>query len=77
MKGSIARALAAVVATGALAAPALAQKSGGTLRVQHRDNAPSASIHEESTVSVNMPFMGVYNNLVLYDQTRLPAISRG
>ncbi len=70
MKGSIARALAAVVATGALAAPALAQKSGGTLRVQHRDNAPSASIHEESTVSVNMPFMGVYNNLVLYDQTK-------
>ncbi|MEZ5851126.1 MAG: ABC transporter substrate-binding protein [Hyphomicrobiaceae bacterium] len=70
MKGSIVRALAASVAVTALAAPALAQKSGGTLRVQHRDNAPSASIHEEATVSTVMPFMSVYNNLVLYDQTK-------
>ena len=33
------------------AAPALAQKAGGTLRVTHRDNPPSASIHEEATIS--------------------------
>jgi peptide/nickel transport system substrate-binding protein len=50
--------------------PALAQKSGGTLRVYHRDNLPSASIHEEATISTVMPFMAVFNNLVIYDQTK-------
>ena len=47
---------------------AAAQKPGGTLRVYHRDNLPSASIHEEATISTVMPFMSVFNNLVLYDQ---------
>ena len=51
-------------------APAFAQKSGGTLRMQHRDNAPSASIHEEATNSTVEPFMGVFNNLVVFDQTK-------
>ncbi len=50
-----------------LAGPALAQKSGGTLKVSHRDNPPSASIHEEATISTVMPFMAVYNNLVVFD----------
>ncbi|WP_422009835.1 ABC transporter substrate-binding protein [Reyranella sp.] len=45
-----------------------AQKSGGTLRIQHMDTPPSASIHEESTVSVAVPFMALYNNLVVFDQ---------
>jgi peptide/nickel transport system substrate-binding protein len=49
------------------AAPAFAQKQGGTLRISHRDNPPSASIHEESTISVNQPFMAVFNNLVFFD----------
>src|SRR5215218_5462 len=49
------------------ASPVLAQKSGGTLRISHRDNPPSASIHEESTISVNQPFMAVFNNLVVFD----------
>src|SRR5215475_15224113 len=49
------------------AAPAFAQKAGGTLRISHRDNPPSASIHEESTISVNQPFMAVFNNLVFFD----------
>src|SRR5258708_13627669 len=49
------------------ASPALAQKQGGTLRVSHRDNPPSASIHDESTISVNQPFMAVFNNLVGFD----------
>src|SRR5579862_1278568 len=49
------------------AVPAFAQKSGGTLRISHRDNPPSASIHEESTISVNEPFMAVFNNLVVFD----------
>jgi peptide/nickel transport system substrate-binding protein len=48
--------------------PALAEKSGGTLRVYHRDNAPSGSIHEEATISTVQPFMAVFNNLVLFDQ---------
>jgi len=48
-------------------APAFAQKAGGTLRVFHRDNPPSASIHEEATISTVMPFMSVYNNLVVFD----------
>src|SRR4029079_9995824 len=48
--------------------PALAQKQGGTLRIYHRDNLPSASIHEEATISTVQPFMAVFNNLVLFDQ---------
>ena len=54
----------------ALAQPALAQKQGGILRVYHRDNLPSASIHEEATISTVAPFMSVFNNLVVYDQTK-------
>ena len=49
------------------AVPALAQKQGGTLRISHRDNPPSASILEESTITVNQPFMAVFNNLVFFD----------
>jgi len=47
---------------------ASAQKQGGTLRVYHRDSPASMSIHEEATWSTIMPMMGVFNNLVLYDQ---------
>ena len=46
---------------------AQAQKAGGTLHVTHRDNPPSASIHEEATISTVMPFMSLYNNLVVFD----------
>ncbi len=53
-----------------VAGTALAQKPGGTLRVAHRDNPPSASIHEEATISTVMPFAGVYNNLVVFDLAR-------
>src|SRR5882672_3527574 len=49
------------------ASPAFAQKQGGTLRISHRDNPPSASIHEEATISVVQPFMAVFNNLVVFD----------
>jgi peptide/nickel transport system substrate-binding protein len=52
------------------AGPAFAQKRGGTLRMYLWDNPPSASIHEEATVSTVMPFMAVFNNLVLYDQAK-------
>jgi peptide/nickel transport system substrate-binding protein len=48
-------------------ATANAQTKGGTLRVTHRDNPPSASILEEATISTDMPFMAVFNNLVVFD----------
>jgi peptide/nickel transport system substrate-binding protein len=61
------RLLQAVAILIGLAAPAFAQKQGGTLHVTHRDNPPSASIWEEATISTDMPFMSVYNNLVVFD----------
>jgi peptide/nickel transport system substrate-binding protein len=45
-----------------------AQKAGGTLKLYHRGTPPSASIHEEATISTVAPFMAVFNNLVLFDQ---------
>ena len=48
--------------------PALAQKPGGILRMYHWDSPPSMSIHEEVTISTDVPMMGVFNNLVLFDQ---------
>ena len=52
------------------ASPALAQKPGGTLRSYIWDNPPSASIHEEATISTVFPFMPVFNNLVIFDQQK-------
>ena len=48
--------------------PALAQKQGGTLRIGHFDSPASMSMLEESTVAVNRPTMGVFNNLVIFKQ---------
>lgn len=45
-----------------------AQKAGGTLKVYHRGTPPSGSIHEEATNSTLSPYMGVFNNLIMYDQ---------
>ncbi len=59
-----------VLATILAVTSTLAEKAGGTLRIYHRDNLPSASIHEEATISTVMPFMAVFNNLVLYDQNK-------
>lgn len=53
----------------ALSLPVQAQKAGGTLRVQLLDTPPSPSLLEEITVSAAVPFMGVFNNLVIYDQS--------
>jgi peptide/nickel transport system substrate-binding protein len=52
----------------AAAPAALAQKHGGILRVYMLDSPASMSIHEESTVVAERPVMGVFNNLVLFDQ---------
>ncbi|QQS11203.1 MAG: peptide ABC transporter substrate-binding protein [Rhodospirillales bacterium] len=61
-------AIGAALAAACLGGAASAQKSGGTLRMYFHDNAPSGSIHEEATNSTVVPFMPVYNNLVLFDQ---------
>jgi peptide/nickel transport system substrate-binding protein len=45
-----------------------AQGSGGVLKVAHFDSPASMSMLEESTAANNRPMMGVFNNLVLYDQ---------
>ena len=50
------------------AGPALAQKTGGVLRVAHRDSPASMSILEEVTISTVAPMMAVFNNLVIFDQ---------
>lgn len=73
-KGLAPAVLAAICAPAVLAAicvtaatPGWAQKQGGILRIEHMDTPPSASIHEEATVSVVVPFMGLFNNLVVFD----------
>ena len=50
------------------AAPASAQKAGGTLTMYTVDSPASMSIVEEATVFAERPMMGVFNNLVMYDQ---------
>src|SRR2546421_1012317 len=54
----------------ALLAPdaALAQKIGGVLKISHFDSPASMSLLEESTTAALRPMMGVFNNLVVYDQ---------
>src|SRR5919205_327136 len=60
--------IAALLLTPCLSTTGLGQKPGGVLRVYHIDSPASMSIHEESTISAVIPMMGVFNNLVLYDQ---------
>ncbi|HEX3864270.1 MAG TPA: ABC transporter substrate-binding protein [Stellaceae bacterium] len=68
------RTLCAFATAGALllaispSASAIAQQSGGILRVGHFDSPASMSMLEESTVAVNRPMMGVFNNLVMFPQ---------
>src|SRR5438128_1563604 len=64
------RAIAMAAALLALAAgdPALAQKSGGILKISFCDNPASMSLHEEATGAELRPMIGVFNNLVMYDQ---------
>ena len=68
------RILQLIIAAGALLPtfgalqPAYAQKPGGILKSYSIDSPASMSIHEEATVFAMRPVMGVFNNLVLYDQ---------
>src|SRR5262249_20639268 len=70
----ISRNLRAFVAAGALlgtisgAAPVLAQKSGGVLKIYHRDSPASMSILEEAPISTRTRMRGVFNNFFLSQQ---------
>jgi len=68
------RIIRATIATGGLlitllaAYSAFAQKPGGILRMYSPDSPASMSVIEEATVFAEGPMMGVFNNLVMYDQ---------
>jgi peptide/nickel transport system substrate-binding protein len=70
MKRDLRRFAAAGVLLGALSVggTALAQKQGGVLKIGQFDSPASMSILEESSNTAEGPMMGVFNNLVLYDQ---------
>src|SRR5207253_9793168 len=51
-----------------LGGTAVAQKTGGVLKIHHQDSPASMSIIEEATYSTVVPMMGVFNNLVMYKQ---------
>src|SRR5438105_13050200 len=51
-----------------VASGAVAQQSGGTLRIGHFASPASMSMLEESTQAVNRPMSGVFNNLVMFKQ---------
>jgi peptide/nickel transport system substrate-binding protein len=57
-----------VVAATLGTAPAWAQKPGGVLKLYTLDSPASMSILEETTVFAQRPVMGVFNNLVVFDQ---------
>src|SRR6516162_3325355 len=61
-------AMAAPLLVAVAAEPALAQKSGGILKMYSPDSPASMSIHEEATFVAEGPMMGVFNNLVMFDQ---------
>src|SRR5215831_5939010 len=60
-------AVAALVAMSAGGA-ASAQKPGGVLRVHAGDSPPSLSMHEEADAVPARATMGLFNNLVMFDQ---------
>ena len=68
MKTRVLVVIAALLLIGGVANSALAQKRGGTLKIYFFDSPATMSIHEESTIAAQGPAMGVFNNLVMYDQ---------
>src|SRR5437016_12961034 len=47
---------------------AFAQQPGGILKMYHFDSPASLSLHEEVTFAALGPAMGLFNNLVMFDQ---------
>src|SRR6516162_3333977 len=70
MMGRLRSCLAAgtLLAASLLAETAFAQKPGGILQMPGFASPASMSIHEESTIAAGIPLMGVFNNLVVFDQ---------
>ena len=62
------KAAAFALAVTGVAMPALAQKSGGILKMYSPDSPASVSIHEEADGISERVMMGVFNNLVIFDQ---------
>src|ERR1700680_2585326 len=60
--------LGGLMAAIATAGPAFGQKSGGILQMPGFASPASMSIHEESTIAAGIPLMGVFNNLVIFNQ---------
>jgi hypothetical protein len=60
--------MAAPLLVAVAAEPASAQKTGGILKMYSPDSPASMSIHEEATFVAEGPMMGVFNNLVVFDQ---------
>src|ERR1700730_12188992 len=61
-------AIAAPLLVAVTAEPASAQKTGGILKMYRPDSRGSMSINEEATFVAEGPMMGVFNNLVMFDQ---------
>src|SRR5437868_11086931 len=59
---------AALLLATTAAGTAAAEKSGGILRIPFVTSPASMSIHEESTIAALGPMMGVFNNLIMFDQ---------
>jgi len=53
---------------------AAAEKRGGILKLASPANPASMSPMEEATIDAEMPMMGVFNNLILFDQ-HIPQVS--
>ena len=66
LRGSAAASI--LITAVAVAAPALGQKSGGILKTYDPDSPGGLSIQEEATVFAGGPMMGVFNNLIMFDQ---------
>src|SRR5690242_16036158 len=54
--------------------PAAAQKRGGILRLDNPNNPGNMSMLESPTIASQLPMMGVYNNLIMFDQHK-PQVS--
>ena len=61
-------AMAAPLLVAVAAEPVSAQKTGGILKMYSPDSPASMPIHEEATFVAEGPMMGVFNNLVVFDQ---------
>jgi len=68
LKLRAAMAAGVVLSTVSCSDTAFAQKQGGILRMFSPDSPASMSILEEATVFAEGPMMGVFNNLVMFDQ---------